>query len=72
MAMPSLHYLKRDYPDIDTHLLELPRRSRLPLVIFLATHGLWLATSFAGLMFAISDAYPQSGSIVVASRTLEP
>jgi hypothetical protein len=48
------------------------RKSRLPLVVFLVTHGLWLATSLAGLIFAVSDAYPKPGMIVAASSLSEP
>ena len=39
--------------------------------VFLVTHGLWLATSLAGLIFAVSDAYPKPGMIVAASSLSE-
>lgn len=46
--------------------------SRLAFVVFLLTHGLWLATSLAGLIFAVSDAYPEPGINLAASSLSEP
>jgi hypothetical protein len=66
----SNNLLKRDFPDIDTERIEFRASSRFSVTLLLATHGLWLATSLAGLILTISDAYPSSGSILTASLTM--
>jgi hypothetical protein len=70
--MPVFSFSKREDPALIADQPELARRSRLPLVVFLVTHGLWLATSLAGLILAIGDAHSETGFVVVASRFLEP
>lgn len=70
--MPQFLFSRRDNPAISAEQAEPIRRSRLPLVVFLFTHGLWLATSLAGLIFAVSDAYPKPGIIIDASILSEP
>ncbi len=63
----SITFLKRDFPDIDTERIEFRASARFSLVLLLATHGLWLATSLAGLILTISDAYPSTGALLTAS-----
>ena len=70
--MPQFLFSRRDNPALLAERPESARRSRLPFVVFLVTHGLWLATSLAGLIFAVSDAYPKPGMIVAASSLSEP
>jgi hypothetical protein len=67
--MPVLSILKRNDPADGR---ETVRRSRLPLVVFLVTHGLWLATSLAGLILAIGDALSETGFVVVANLFTGP
>jgi hypothetical protein len=64
----SSNFLKRDFPDIDTERIESRPSGRFSIALLLATHGLWLATSLAGLILTITDAYPDSGTVVIASR----
>ena len=68
----SAKFLKRDFPDIDAERIEPRRSGRFSIALLLATHGLWLATSLAGLILTITDAYPNPGSIVIASQMMEP
>ena len=68
----SANFIKRDFPDIDTERIESRLSSRFSLALLLATHGLWLATSLVGLILTITDAYPKSGAVVIASRLMEP
>ena len=69
--MPT-HFLRRDFPDIYAERTDPRISSRFSIFLFLATHGLWLATSLAGLILTITDAYPDAGSVVIASRLMEP
>ena len=69
--MPT-NFLRRDFPDIDTERIDSRISNRFPILLFLATHGLWLVTSLAGLILTITDAYPNAGSVVIASRLVEP
>ena len=68
----STNFLKRDFPDIDAERIETRPSGRFSIALLLATHGLWLATSLAGLILTITDAYPNPGSVVIASRMMEP
>ena len=70
--MPQFLFPKRVRPATISERPIIVRRSRLPFAVFLVTHGLWLATSLAGLIFAVSDAYPKPGMIVAASSLSEP
>ncbi len=66
----TTNFLRRDYPD--TERIESRVSSRFSTLLFLATHGLWLATSLAGVILTITDAYLNAGSFVIASRLVEP
>jgi hypothetical protein len=66
----STNFLKRDFPDIDTERIEFRFSNRFSIALLLATHGLWLATSLAGLILTVSDAYPSSGTMLTASLTM--
>lgn len=68
----SANFLKRDFPEIETGRVESAPLRRYSLALLLATHGLWLATSVAGLILSVVDAYPQAGSVLMASRMMEP
>ena len=68
----STNFLIRDFPDIDTERIESRISNRAQILLFLATHGLWLVTSLVGVILTITDAYPNSGSVVIASRLMEP
>jgi hypothetical protein len=70
--MPQFMFSRRDNPAIATGRPVFARRSRLPFVVFLVTHGFWLATSLAGLILAVSDADPKPGISVDASILSEP
>ncbi|MGL4487846.1 MAG: hypothetical protein ACRCU5_00185 [Rhizobiaceae bacterium] len=64
-------FLKRDFPDFDTERVELRRKRRLATALFVVTHGLWLLTSTAALVFAVSDAMPASGQVLLVGQILE-
>jgi hypothetical protein len=64
-------FLKRDFPELDTERIA-PHRSRgIATVLYIITHGLWLLTSFAGLVFAITDALPQGRQVLLVAKILE-
>lgn len=67
-----LPIFKRDNPATGLESSGSVRRSRLPLIVFLVTHGLWLATSLAGLILAIGDALSETGFVVVANLFTGP
>ena len=46
----SMKYLMRDFPDLEPEKVTLPKSGRLAVILFVATHGLWLALSLAGLV----------------------
>ena len=64
-------FLKRDFPDVDTERIELRQSRRVAAALFVFTHGLWLLTSAAGLLFAISDALPASRQVLLLAKILE-
>ena len=70
--MPALPIFKRDNPASGLEPTGAIRRSRLPLILFLVTHGMWLATSLAGLILAIGNAHSEPGFVVVASLFTGP
>ncbi len=67
----AFQFLKRDFPELDTERIEQRRSRRIATTLFALTHGLWLLTSIAGLVFAISDALPASREVVLVGQILE-
>ena len=65
----SSKFLMRDFPDLDPDMVAPPKSGRIAVVLFIATHGLWLILSLAGLLLSVSDAMPSSGDVLVASRS---
>lgn len=68
----TANFLRRDFPGIDTKQIGARTSNRFSILLLFATHGLWLATSLAGVILTITEAYPESGSVVIASRLMEP
>ena len=65
----SMKYLMRDFPDLEPEKVTLPKSGRLAVILFVATHGLWLALSLAGLVLSVSQALPSEDGVLVASRS---
>ena len=65
----STKFLVRDFPDVDHSKISPPNSGRVAVVVFFATHGLWLFLSLAGLLLSVSHARPSPDGVMVASRS---
>jgi hypothetical protein len=64
-------FLKRVFSDLDKQQINLRRTRHVETALFAVTYGLWLLTSLAGLVFAITDALPSSGQVLLVNQILE-
>jgi hypothetical protein len=64
-------FLNRDFPDIPPDMIELRQSRRISIILFVATHGLWVMVCAIALALSLNDAFPRESTHLVAGTNLE-